>query len=63
MVCEKMKFKITVYFVTSVRNGITYCFIKNKYIKYCFIKNKNKYKDRGVFGLQNIKKWSSLFIF
>ena len=48
MVCEKLKFKITVYFVTSVHKMI----INIVSLK---IKN-NKHKDRGAFDLQNIKR-------
>ena len=41
MVCEKMKFKITVYFVTNVHKMVLNIV-------------SSKYKDRGTFEPQNI---------
>ena len=50
MVCEKLKFKITVYFAKRVHKIL---FHQN-----CSI---NKHNDRGAFGLQNIKRVGQSF--
>ena len=56
MLCEKMKFKIIEYFVTSVHRSIlNIVSIKLKH------KNINKQKDGDVFDLQNIKKSGTVF--
>ena len=51
MVCEKLKFKIIVYFVTSV-----YTSILNIVITTLWHKIIKKQKDRDVFDLQNINR-------
>ena len=51
MVCKKLKFKITVYFVTSVQRLILN--IVSTILKH---KNINKKKDRDAFDLLNITK-------
>ena len=51
MVCEKLKFKITIYFVACVHRLI-FNIVSTKLLR----KNINKKKDRDAFDLQNIKR-------
>ena len=56
MVCENLKFEITVYFVTSVHKSILKIVSTKLYHK-----NINKKKDRDAFDIQNIKRVGQSF--
>ena len=56
MVCEKLKIKITVYFVTSVHKVILN--IVSSKLKH---ENINKHKDGGAFDLQTLKRVGQSF--
>ena len=47
---KKSKFKVTVYFVTSVHK-----------ILFNIVKNINKHKGRGAYNLQNLKRVGQSF--
>ena len=55
MVCEKLKFKVILYFVKSVHKMML-----NIVSLKLYHENLNKHKD--AFDLQNKKEWGSLFI-
>ena len=56
IVCEKLKFKITVYFVTCVHRSILNIDSTKSYHK-----DVKKMKDRDAFDLQNIKRVGKSF--
>ena len=55
--CEKLKFKISVYFVTCVHRSIL-----NIVSTKLYHENINKQKDTDAFDLQNIKKSGTVFL-
>ena len=58
MVCENLKIKITVYFITCVHRSIL-----NIVSTKLYHENINKKKDRDAYYLQNIKRvWQSFYI-
>ena len=56
MVCEKLKFKITVYFVTSVHTMVLNI-VSSKLLH----ENINKHKNRGGTIIYNIKRVKQSF--
>ena len=61
MICEKLKFEITVYHVTNMHRLISNSNIVSTKLQH---EIKNKQKDRDAFDLQNIQRvGQSFFIF
>ena len=56
MICEKLKFKITVHFATCVHRSILNNVLTKLQHKYI-----NKMKDTDAFDLQNIKRVGQSF--